>query len=330
MAFDQNMIIDATRGSIARFVNHSCAPNCRMEKWTVGGKPRMALFASDRGIMTGEELTYDYNFDPYSQKNVQICRCGADNCRGVLGPKPKELPKKEKESALAGAKRKIAEVIEEGKDLMTGNKKRKMEEPKKKLPKGWVYLPAEDKPKSTKARKKSESEERTTTKDKDDAEDKGFLSRKPSKLKRMISAKSSKSPKSAKSTKSSRSIKGVSIAVSSIGSKNKMKRAGQRVVSTNSASSEAALIKKKTASTMNDEDEEKNENENEEWEDAVEESIVAVNGDSVRPKSAASSRSKSTGTSVKVKSKANPSGVSALKAKAGNIKGRVGRSLRGR
>lgn len=57
------MIIDATRGSIARFVNHACEPNCRMEKWTVGGKPRMALFAGDRGVSTGEELSYDYNFE---------------------------------------------------------------------------------------------------------------------------------------------------------------------------------------------------------------------------------------------------------------------------
>ncbi|KAI9754432.1 MAG: hypothetical protein M4579_004700 [Chaenotheca gracillima] len=90
MLFDQNMIIDATRGSIARFVNHACEPNCRMEKWTVAGKPRMALFAGERGIMTGEELTYDYKFDPFSVKNVQECRCGSSNCRGVLGPKPKE------------------------------------------------------------------------------------------------------------------------------------------------------------------------------------------------------------------------------------------------
>ena len=63
MIFDQNMIIDATRGSIARFVNHSCEPNCKMVKWTVAGKPKMALFAGDKGIMTGEELTYDYNFE---------------------------------------------------------------------------------------------------------------------------------------------------------------------------------------------------------------------------------------------------------------------------
>jgi len=63
MTFDQNMIIDATRGSIARFINHSCEPNCQMVKWIVAGKPRMALFAGDDGIMTGEELTYDYNFE---------------------------------------------------------------------------------------------------------------------------------------------------------------------------------------------------------------------------------------------------------------------------
>ncbi len=125
MLFDQNMIIDATtRGSIARFVNHSCNPNCRMEKWTVSGQPRMALFAGDRGIMTGEELTYDYNFDPYSLKNVQACRCGERGCRGVLGPKPKEEKEKKmqqkeklddegKGGKLKGVKRKIVEVVEE-------------------------------------------------------------------------------------------------------------------------------------------------------------------------------------------------------------------------
>lgn len=90
MSFDQNMIIDATNGSIARFVNHSCKPNCRMIKWIVSGQPRMALFAGDAPIMTGDELTYDYNFDPFSAKNVQVCLCGEVNCRGVLGPKPKD------------------------------------------------------------------------------------------------------------------------------------------------------------------------------------------------------------------------------------------------
>lgn len=106
MSFDQNMIIDATTGSIARFVNHSCQPSCRMVKWIVSGQPRMALFAGDRDIMTGEELTYDYNFDPFSAKNVQKCLCGSPNCRGVLGPKPKEVkpPKPSKEELAKAAK----------------------------------------------------------------------------------------------------------------------------------------------------------------------------------------------------------------------------------
>jgi histone-lysine N-methyltransferase ASH1L len=119
MSFDQNMIIDATTGSIARFVNHSCSPNCRMIKWIVGGQPRMALFAGDKPIMTGEELTYDYNFDPFSAKNVQKCLCGADNCRGFLGPKPREvkapkvpvLSKEELKKASSKAnKRKLQEL----------------------------------------------------------------------------------------------------------------------------------------------------------------------------------------------------------------------------
>lgn len=104
MAFDQNMIIDATTGSIARFVNHSCDPNCRMEKWIVHGQPRMALFAGEKPIMTGDELTYDYNFDPFSAKNVQKCLCGSANCRGVLGPKVSKIPKAEAKIIKAAVK----------------------------------------------------------------------------------------------------------------------------------------------------------------------------------------------------------------------------------
>ncbi|KAI5867703.1 SET domain-containing protein [Durotheca rogersii] len=111
MSFDQNMIIDATTGSIARFVNHSCSPNCRMIKWIVSGQPRMALFAGDRPITTGEELTYDYNFDPFSAKNVQKCLCGSDNCRGVLGPKPKEV---KGSKAVKAPKEKLTDAVKRG------------------------------------------------------------------------------------------------------------------------------------------------------------------------------------------------------------------------
>ncbi|KAL8720211.1 MAG: hypothetical protein Q9225_002904 [Loekoesia sp. 1 TL-2023] len=126
MEFDQKMILDATRGSIARFINHSCEPNCEMIKMTVAGKPRMALFAGENGIMTGEELTYDYNFNPYSVKNVQQCRCGAPSCRGVLGPKPKEIRDALKPLTTTG-KRKFQQALEDGIETVT--KKRKINIP---------------------------------------------------------------------------------------------------------------------------------------------------------------------------------------------------------
>ncbi|KAK7743780.1 hypothetical protein SLS53_003799 [Cytospora paraplurivora] len=144
MAFDQNMIIDATTGSIARFVNHSCSPNCRMEKWIVHGQPRMALFAGDRPIMTGDELTYDYNFDPFSAKNVQKCLCGSVNCRGVLGPKVTAVPKGEAQpkgakgsgikeavkAATKAGKRKLKAMLDGGDETDGSNKKRKVIKPK--------------------------------------------------------------------------------------------------------------------------------------------------------------------------------------------------------
>jgi palmitoyltransferase ZDHHC9/14/18 len=62
MSFHNKTIIDATRrGTIARFANHSCEPNCEMIKLIVHGEPRMALFAGPREIQASEVLTYDYN-----------------------------------------------------------------------------------------------------------------------------------------------------------------------------------------------------------------------------------------------------------------------------
>ncbi|KAK8040395.1 hypothetical protein PG991_000183 [Apiospora marii] len=113
MSFDQNMIIDATTGSIARFVNHSCSPNCHMIKWIVSGQPRMALFAGDRPIMTGEELTYDYNFDPFSAKNEVK----------PVKPVKQDLKKTVKDGVKAG-KRKIQELIGDKEDGSAAKKRK--------------------------------------------------------------------------------------------------------------------------------------------------------------------------------------------------------------
>lgn len=57
--------IDATkRGGIGRFLNHSCAPNCYVAKWSVGIHVRMGIFAS-RKVQKNEELTFNYNVDRY-------------------------------------------------------------------------------------------------------------------------------------------------------------------------------------------------------------------------------------------------------------------------
>ncbi len=101
----------------------------------------MALFAGDAPIMTGDELTYDYNFDPFSAKNVQECRCGSENCRGVLGPKPKDhkiVKDTIKEVVKAGVragKRKLKELlgddeVEEDDKGSRSPKKRKIKEAK--------------------------------------------------------------------------------------------------------------------------------------------------------------------------------------------------------
>ncbi|XP_048510750.1 histone-lysine N-methyltransferase ash1 isoform X2 [Athalia rosae] len=88
---DGGLVIDGHRmGGDGRFVNHSCEPNCEMQKWSVHGLPRMALFAS-RDIKSGEELTYDYNFALFNPSEGQQCRCGSNACRGVIGGKSQRV-----------------------------------------------------------------------------------------------------------------------------------------------------------------------------------------------------------------------------------------------
>ena len=65
MALGRDEFIDATKkGNLGRFLNHSCRPNCKVEKWVVGKKSRMGIFTK-RKIAAGEELTFNYNVDRY-------------------------------------------------------------------------------------------------------------------------------------------------------------------------------------------------------------------------------------------------------------------------
>jgi histone-lysine N-methyltransferase ASH1L len=98
MEMERNLVLDGTKGSMARFINHSCAPNCEVRMMKVNGVPRLGVYAGDAGIMTGEELSYDYNFDNFGETR-QKCYCGASSCRGYLGKRlnANELKKQIKE-----------------------------------------------------------------------------------------------------------------------------------------------------------------------------------------------------------------------------------------
>ncbi|KAG9299936.1 hypothetical protein G9A89_009664 [Geosiphon pyriformis] len=79
---DDDTFIDATKkGNIARFINHSCAPNCTAKVITLEGQKKIAIYAK-RDIQVDEEITYDYKF-PLEEEKIP-CLCGAPTCRGFL------------------------------------------------------------------------------------------------------------------------------------------------------------------------------------------------------------------------------------------------------
>ncbi|KAF1961280.1 hypothetical protein CC80DRAFT_234792 [Byssothecium circinans] len=86
MSLTKGEFVDATKkGNLGRFCNHSCNPNCFVDKWVVGDKLRMGIFA-ERKIKAGEELVFNYNVDRYGA-DPQPCYCGEPNCTGFIGGK---------------------------------------------------------------------------------------------------------------------------------------------------------------------------------------------------------------------------------------------------
>jgi hypothetical protein len=87
---DGRMIDGGVNGSDARWINHSCEPNCEARE----EKGRVFIY-SLRDIRRGEELNYDYGLvleERYTKKVKEsyACRCGAPGCRlTMLAPKKK-------------------------------------------------------------------------------------------------------------------------------------------------------------------------------------------------------------------------------------------------
>ena len=64
--------------NLARFINHSCAPNAEAEL----EDDRIWIIAS-RNIAPGEEITFNYGYD-LDDYRAHPCRCGALNCVGYI------------------------------------------------------------------------------------------------------------------------------------------------------------------------------------------------------------------------------------------------------
>jgi len=80
---DPRRIVDATfTGNSARFINHSCDPNCSCRIISIDGELKIIIFAKYR-IPAGTELTYDYMM-AFEEDTKLPCHCGAANCRGYM------------------------------------------------------------------------------------------------------------------------------------------------------------------------------------------------------------------------------------------------------
>ena len=81
---DKTVIDAAVKGNDARFINHSCAPNCE----AINDRKRIFIEAI-KTIPAGTELVYDYQYErsddhtPEDEKFYK-CRCGAPTCRGTI------------------------------------------------------------------------------------------------------------------------------------------------------------------------------------------------------------------------------------------------------
>jgi len=123
---DDGRVIDGNvKGNDARWINHSCEPNCEADE--VDGRVYIKAL---RNIAAGEELNYDYGLiidEPYTPKLLSEfpCWCGSEQCRGtLLTPKDEDEEKKKKKKDKKKAEKKKAEKKEaEKKEAKKAEKK---------------------------------------------------------------------------------------------------------------------------------------------------------------------------------------------------------------
>ena len=70
----------STKKNKARYINHSCNPNCEVE--IIRGK---IWISSIKKIKKGQELSYDYGYEFDKDDYLDhICKCGSNNCIGYI------------------------------------------------------------------------------------------------------------------------------------------------------------------------------------------------------------------------------------------------------
>ncbi len=109
-SLDNGDVIDAGRGgNDARWINHSCDPNCE----TTEEEERIFVYAK-RSIGPGDELFYDYKIVPAERRTKKlekefVCLCGSTNCRGtMLEPKKPRSAKRLQTLVGSGLRRREA------------------------------------------------------------------------------------------------------------------------------------------------------------------------------------------------------------------------------
>jgi hypothetical protein len=105
---NSKIVIDAgSNGNDARFINHSCDPNCES---TI--KNKRVFIEAIRTIQPGEELNYDYSIgrdagDAPNVDEVFACRCRAGSCRGSM-LEPRKQPRVRRKRRATTARGKVA------------------------------------------------------------------------------------------------------------------------------------------------------------------------------------------------------------------------------
>lgn len=89
MQLTNDLYVDGKfQGNFSRFINHSCDPNCELQRWNVRGHTRIAIVAI-KDIEAGEPFSYDYQFET-QQEEAFKCYCKTSKCRGTMAPNSSE------------------------------------------------------------------------------------------------------------------------------------------------------------------------------------------------------------------------------------------------